>query len=65
MSSTSLVLRRGEIELLLYNYAIVRHFTKGFITFFYIQNKDGGFLVRDSGKYTGKYTVSVFTKTLG
>ncbi|KAF4085509.1 hypothetical protein AMELA_G00095950 [Ameiurus melas] len=29
------------------------------------ENKDGGFLVRDSGKYTGKYTVSVFTKILG
>ncbi|KAL6480088.1 hypothetical protein MHYP_G00111210 [Metynnis hypsauchen] len=26
------------------------------------ENKDGGFLVRDSGRYTGKYTVSVFTK---
>uniref|UniRef100_A0A8C1Z0S9 Tyrosine-protein kinase n=1 Tax=Cyprinus carpio TaxID=7962 RepID=A0A8C1Z0S9_CYPCA len=29
------------------------------------ENKDGGFLVRDSGKFTGKYTVSVFTKTAG
>lgn len=29
------------------------------------QNKDGGFLVRDSGKFTGKYTVSVFTKAGG
>ncbi|KAM9470750.1 tyrosine-protein kinase BTK [Clarias gariepinus] len=30
-----------------------------------IENKDGGFLVRDSGRYTGKYTVSVFTKGIG
>ncbi|XP_057204923.1 tyrosine-protein kinase BTK isoform X1 [Triplophysa rosa] len=29
------------------------------------ENKDGGFLVRDSGKFTGKYTVSVFTKVGG
>lgn len=29
------------------------------------ENKDGGFLVRDSGKFTGKYTVSVFTKAGG
>ncbi|XP_055034387.1 tyrosine-protein kinase BTK isoform X1 [Misgurnus anguillicaudatus] len=29
------------------------------------ENKDGGFLVRDSGKFTGKYTVSVFTKSGG
>ncbi|XP_062846719.1 tyrosine-protein kinase BTK-like [Trichomycterus rosablanca] len=29
------------------------------------ENKDGGFLVRDSGKYSGKYTVSVFTKSTG
>ncbi|XP_034161685.1 tyrosine-protein kinase BTK isoform X3 [Pangasianodon hypophthalmus] len=29
------------------------------------ENKDGGFLVRDSGRYTGKYTVSVFTKGIG
>uniref|UniRef100_A0AAR2JYJ2 Tyrosine-protein kinase n=1 Tax=Pygocentrus nattereri TaxID=42514 RepID=A0AAR2JYJ2_PYGNA len=28
----------------------------------WFRNKDGGFLVRDSGRYTGKYTVSVFTK---
>lgn len=29
------------------------------------ENKDGGFLVRDSGRYSGKYTVSVFTKGNG
>uniref|UniRef100_A0A8C2DPL8 Tyrosine-protein kinase n=1 Tax=Cyprinus carpio TaxID=7962 RepID=A0A8C2DPL8_CYPCA len=31
----------------------------------WFKNKDGGFLVRDSGKFTGKYTVSVFTKAGG
>uniref|UniRef100_A0A8C2II00 Tyrosine-protein kinase n=1 Tax=Cyprinus carpio TaxID=7962 RepID=A0A8C2II00_CYPCA len=31
----------------------------------WFKNKDGGFLVRDSGRFTGKYTVSVFTKTAG
>ncbi|KAG9272766.1 tyrosine-protein kinase BTK [Astyanax mexicanus] len=29
------------------------------------ENKDGGFLVRDSGRLAGKYTVSVFTKSGG
>uniref|UniRef100_A0A672JUQ2 Tyrosine-protein kinase n=1 Tax=Sinocyclocheilus grahami TaxID=75366 RepID=A0A672JUQ2_SINGR len=29
------------------------------------KNGDGGFLVRDSGRFTGKYTVSVFTKAGG
>uniref|UniRef100_A0A8C2DGU4 Tyrosine-protein kinase n=1 Tax=Cyprinus carpio TaxID=7962 RepID=A0A8C2DGU4_CYPCA len=39
---------------------------EGYIPSNYIaQNKDGGFLVRDSGKFTGKYTVSVFTKAGG
>uniref|UniRef100_A0A8B9GNQ6 Tyrosine-protein kinase n=1 Tax=Astyanax mexicanus TaxID=7994 RepID=A0A8B9GNQ6_ASTMX len=33
--------------------------------FFKFQNKDGGFLVRDSGRLAGKYTVSVFTKSGG
>lgn len=59
------MIRSDEIELLFYIYDIVSHVTNGYITFIYIQNKDGGFLVRDSGRYTGKYTVSVFTKGVG
>uniref|UniRef100_A0A8C9WKZ8 Tyrosine-protein kinase n=1 Tax=Scleropages formosus TaxID=113540 RepID=A0A8C9WKZ8_SCLFO len=67
VSDQDLELRRGEEYTILEKHDV--HWWRardknGQFLFLSSQNKDGGFLVRDSSK-AGKYTVSLFTKGLG